>query len=178
MLSPSCPICENLRPFCIHKSYPLPKMYEIEKQISEKLNLALTTVDYNVKKLAEVGLITVHHKKWSQKGKKVNYYAPAEKFILIAPKASTAQIFKVLKTLIPILAIIGLFIGILGGMFLQKPAESTSGQRFLSESEFSQEKAAQPQAVETTTAGGVGANVGLTVGNYTNNTTITADVVK
>ena len=32
-----CLICKNLRPFCIHTSYPLPRIYQIEKQVEEKL---------------------------------------------------------------------------------------------------------------------------------------------
>ena len=34
---PECQICTGVRPFCIHKSYPLPKIAAIEKQVSEKL---------------------------------------------------------------------------------------------------------------------------------------------
>ena len=33
----SCPICAGVRPFCIHKSYPLQKTSHIEKIVSEKL---------------------------------------------------------------------------------------------------------------------------------------------
>jgi len=33
---PSCPICSGKRPFCIHKSYPLPKV-NVEKAVREKL---------------------------------------------------------------------------------------------------------------------------------------------
>ncbi len=32
-----CQICSGLRPFCIHKSYPLPKISQIQKKIEENL---------------------------------------------------------------------------------------------------------------------------------------------
>ena len=86
-------------------------------QISEKLNHPLTTIDYNVKKLSEVGLITVHHRRWSPKGKKVNYYAPAEKFILIAPKMPSEKIFRTLKSLIPVVAVLAVISGALEFLF-------------------------------------------------------------
>lgn len=34
---PSCPLCSGKRPFCIHKSYPLPRDFSLEKQVKEKL---------------------------------------------------------------------------------------------------------------------------------------------
>lgn len=82
-------------------------------QISKKLNIPLTTVDYNLKKLKEVGLIGVHHKRWSPKGKKVNYYAPQAKFVVIAPKHMDAsKILPALKSMLP--AIVGC--AIIGGL--------------------------------------------------------------
>ncbi len=81
-------------------------------QISEKLALPLTTIDYNLKKLSEVGLITIHHKRWSPKGKKVNFYAPAEKFIVITPKLSQIKVMQTLRTLVlPIVAILIIVVG-------------------------------------------------------------------
>lgn len=73
-------------------------------QVADRLNLPLTTVDYNIKKLKGVNLIGVHHKRWSPKGKKVPYYAPQEKFIIIAPKMKPDQILSTLKGLIPLFA--------------------------------------------------------------------------
>ena len=129
-------------------------------QISEKLNLPLTTADYNIKKLSEVGLITVHHKKWSPKGKKVNYYAPAEKFILIAPKAPTAQIFKTLKSLIPVLAVLALISGALEFIFAGFKRSFSAKASFLAETAVSQ-VATAPRT------GNISGNVTTTVSTIT-----------
>jgi len=63
-------------------------------QIAEKMGIPLTTVESNIDRMAEVGMIRVHHKQWSPKGRKVNFYEPAEKLILIAPKAKTKTPYK------------------------------------------------------------------------------------
>ncbi len=136
-------------------------------QISEKLTLPLTTIDYNIKKLSEVGLITVHHKRWSPKGKKVNYYAPAEKFILIAPKAQPAQIFKTLKSLIPVLAALALISGALEFLFSGFRKASLAGERLF---------ATQVATEAPGTAGGAPA---VAAGNFTGNfTTLPSGLTK
>ena len=38
-------------------------------QLSEKLHVPLSTVDDNIKKLAKVGLIDIHHRQWSPRKK-------------------------------------------------------------------------------------------------------------
>jgi hypothetical protein len=45
---PSCPICEGRRPFCIHKSYPLPRIYSFEKKVKEKLSKDFYGPGYSV----------------------------------------------------------------------------------------------------------------------------------
>lgn len=44
---PSCPICTGKRPFCIHKSYPFPKV-NIEKNIQEKLKKEFYGPSYSI----------------------------------------------------------------------------------------------------------------------------------
>ncbi|MFQ6135583.1 MAG: ArsR/SmtB family transcription factor [Candidatus Hydrothermarchaeales archaeon] len=56
------------------------------KQISEKLNLPLTTLHYNIENLLDAGLIKVEEAKYSRKGREVKVYAPTRKFIVIAPE--------------------------------------------------------------------------------------------
>ncbi len=128
-------------------------------QISEKLKMPLTTIDYNVKKLAEVGLITIHHRKWSSKGKKVNYYAPAEKFILIAPKAPTAQIFKTLKTLLPVVLGLAVISGVLEFAFAGFRRAFSAKASFLAETAVSQ--------VAVGRSGNISGNVTTTVSTIT-----------
>jgi len=45
---PPCPICEGKRPFCIHKSYPLPRDFDLQKKISEKLSREFFVPSYSV----------------------------------------------------------------------------------------------------------------------------------
>ncbi len=57
--------------------------------ISKSLNFGLNTVDYNIKKLIEVGLIEkTSNFFWSVKGKKILIYKLANKKIIISPKTS------------------------------------------------------------------------------------------
>ena len=94
--------------------------------VAERLNLPLTTVDYNIKKLKKVNLIDVHHKRWSPKGKKVPYYAPQEKFIVIAPKMKQDQILSTLKGLIPLFAGVAVVSGVLE--LFARPATFMAGK--------------------------------------------------
>jgi len=58
-----------------------------EKEISEKLNLPMNTINYNIKKLREAGLIEPVKKVWwSIKGKKILRYTIARKKIVIFPR--------------------------------------------------------------------------------------------
>jgi len=88
---------------------PLPA-----SQIADKLCIPLPTIDYNLKKLADVGLIKIHHKRWSQKGRKMNFYAPANKFIIIVPRLVNNEALKTLKKLLPIGSLVTLAGGVTG----------------------------------------------------------------
>ncbi len=48
MASVDCEICYGKRPFCIHKSYPLPKVYSLQKQVEEKLSTELFGPSYSI----------------------------------------------------------------------------------------------------------------------------------
>ena len=48
MVSTRCPICAGKRPFCIHKSYPLPRDYNIEKKVKEHLSKDFFGPSYSV----------------------------------------------------------------------------------------------------------------------------------
>lgn len=153
-------------------------------QISEKLNSPLTTVEYNIDRLSEAGLITVHHKKFSTKGRRVNFYAPAEKFILIAPKSmQPAKIMRTLRTLaLPVVAILILTIGIFGAYNYTKSfgtgaelkgAEKTAGGTSPEQSIVNEIPAAGREAAggaEVAPEKGGSAVAAVTAGNFTNNT--------
>ena len=54
-------------------------------QISEKLDISLTTLHYNIENLLESRLIKVEEVKYSEKGREIKIYSPTRKFIVIAP---------------------------------------------------------------------------------------------
>ncbi|MBI2102658.1 helix-turn-helix transcriptional regulator [Candidatus Woesearchaeota archaeon] len=61
----------------------------VESIIAKDLNLPLPTVHYHLQKLQEAGLVTVEEFHYSQKGREVNHYKLANKYIIIAPKKVT-----------------------------------------------------------------------------------------
>jgi len=54
--------------------------------IAEKLEIPLTTVQYNIEKLTEAGLIDVKEKRWSKKGRTIKVYGPKRKLLIIVPE--------------------------------------------------------------------------------------------
>ncbi len=55
-------------------------------QIAEKLGIPLSTVQYNLDKLNDAGLVKVERTKYSEKMKPVRIYAPQRKYIVIVPE--------------------------------------------------------------------------------------------
>ena len=52
-------------------------------EIAEKLHIPLSTVQYNLEKLNDAGLVKVERTKYSEKMKTVKIYAPQRKFVVI-----------------------------------------------------------------------------------------------
>jgi DNA-binding transcriptional ArsR family regulator len=79
-----------------------------ETELAQKLNIPISTVHYNLKHLIKAGIITVDEFHYSEKGKEVNHYKLANKYIIIAPK-TTYGIKEKLKSVLPValLALIG-----------------------------------------------------------------------
>lgn len=78
-----------------------------ETEISKQLGLAMNTVEYNLKKLLEAGIIEKSKKFfWSSKGKRISVYKVANKLIVIAPKKSGA--YSKLKSVVPVVLIAGI----------------------------------------------------------------------
>ncbi len=68
-----------------------------EGDISSKLGLPINTIEYNLKKLMEAGLIEKAQKFfWSVKGKKIPLYKVSNKKIVISPKSSSGGIISAL----------------------------------------------------------------------------------
>ena len=75
-------------------------------EIAEKLGIPLTTVQYNLEKLAEAGLVKVARTRYSRKMKPVKLYAPQRKYVVIAPgKADKSDVIAALKRYLTLIAV-------------------------------------------------------------------------
>ena len=72
-----------------------------ESELAEKLQIPISTVHYNLQQLMGTGLIDAQEFHYSQKGKEVNHYRLANKYIIIAPK-KTYGIKEKLKNIFPV----------------------------------------------------------------------------
>lgn len=79
-----------------------------EKDISDALKIPINTVEYNLKKLLNSGLVEkTKNFFWSKKGKKIPMYKLAKKHIIISPKIKKPSL-TALKTIIPVALISGI----------------------------------------------------------------------
>ncbi|MBW3015079.1 helix-turn-helix domain-containing protein [Candidatus Woesearchaeota archaeon] len=72
-----------------------------ESKIAKELKLAISTVHYNLEALRKAKLVESDEFHYSIKGKEVNHYRLASKYIIIAPK-STWGIKEKLRSILPI----------------------------------------------------------------------------
>jgi DNA-binding transcriptional ArsR family regulator len=97
-----------------------------ESELAEKLILPISTVHYNLQQLQKGNLVTVEEFHYSQKGKEINHYKLANKYIIIAPK-STYGIKEKLKSILPVALIIAVgtliiqFVSIIGSTARNAP---------------------------------------------------------
>ena len=75
-----------------------------ESKIAKELSLAISTVHYHLQKLQESELIDISGFTYSKKGRKINHYALANKYIIITPKKMSGLKSK-LKKILPIAAV-------------------------------------------------------------------------
>ncbi len=75
-----------------------------ETELSKELNLPISTVHYNLKQLAESGLVLADEYHYSKKGREVMHYSLANKYIIIAPK--TADKVPSFRNILPVTLII------------------------------------------------------------------------
>ncbi|MFC1801576.1 ArsR/SmtB family transcription factor [Nanoarchaeota archaeon] len=76
-----------------------------ESEISKELGVPLSTIHYHLQKLQEGGLVTTEEFHYSQKGREVNHYKLANKYIIIAPK-ETKGLKSKLKSILPLVGIL------------------------------------------------------------------------
>ena len=83
-----------------------------ESELAEKLEIPISTVHYNLQQLQKGGLVVADEYHYSEKGKEVNHYKLANKYIIIAPK-STYGIKEKLKSVLPVALIIAAGAGLI-----------------------------------------------------------------
>lgn len=77
-----------------------------ESELAERLSIPISTVHYNLQQLMGTGLIDAQEFHYSTKGKEMNHYRLANKYIIIAPK-NTLGIKEKLKSILPVALIAG-----------------------------------------------------------------------
>ena len=76
-----------------------------ETEIAKEMKIPISTVHYNLKHLIKAGLVTAEEYHYSKKGKEINHYKLANKYIIIAPK-ETKSIKETIKKLLPVVGIV------------------------------------------------------------------------
>jgi len=74
---------------------------ETEANIAQVLGIPISTVHYHLLKLQEAGLVKVEEFHYSQKGREVNHYKLANKYIIIAPQ-KVAGLREKLRGILPV----------------------------------------------------------------------------
>ncbi len=98
-----------------------------EEDISKDLAMPINTVEYNLKKLLESGLIEKSKNFfWSKRGKKINLYKPANRHIVISPKSKRPDM-NILKTIVPV--IIAFVVVIAAILLLSNPSQVQSKEQ-------------------------------------------------
>ena len=107
--------------------YLSKKEHATETEISKDLKIAMSTVHYNIKLLAESKLVTKDEYHYSEKGKEVIHYRIANKYIIIAPTEEEGFLEKI-KSFLP--AFIGASV-IAGIIALTQRISSNAGKAML-----------------------------------------------
>lgn len=79
-------------------------------EIAREFSMPINSVQYNVEKLLEAGVIEESKSFWSIKGKKMPVYKAANKLIVISPK-KTSNFYSKIKSVIPVVLVSGVFTG-------------------------------------------------------------------
>jgi len=73
-----------------------------ESQIAKALKIPLSTVNYNMKAMVEAKLVVDDEYHYSSRGKEVNHYRLARKYIIIAPEDEKEGFLERIKKYVPI----------------------------------------------------------------------------
>lgn len=80
----------------------LAKKDATESELSKELKIPLSTIHYNIRQLQEAGLVVVEEFHYSKKGKEINHYTLANKYIIIAPLNQDSKFLEALKKILPL----------------------------------------------------------------------------
>lgn len=112
-----------------------------EEDIANALNMKINTVEYNLKKLMESGLVEkTKNFFWSKRGKKIPLYKLAKKHIVISPRRTRPD-FSALKTILPVIIIAAVIVAALILIF-------SNGQKTVSTSEIGLNKFQSAQELQ------------------------------
>ena len=91
-------------------------------KLASNMDIPLTTVQYNLEKLIEVGLIKVENIKYSEKGKQVKLYAPVRRLIVVVPeRTSQKDVMEALKKYLSLFALAFLGVAAIAVLFSGYP---------------------------------------------------------
>jgi ArsR family transcriptional regulator len=82
-------------------------------ELAKVLDMPLSTVQYNLDLLKESNMVKETAYRYSEKGKKISYYEPVKKLIIIAPESEKPSILNILKDklLVPLSLVIASLVG-------------------------------------------------------------------
>jgi len=66
-------------------------------ELAKHLDIPISTIQYNLDLLSKSGMIKETAYRYSEKGKKVLYYEPVKKMIILAPESEKSSVFNILK---------------------------------------------------------------------------------
>ncbi len=78
---------------------------DTEANIARQLDIPISTIHYHLQKLQEAGLVNVEEFHYSQKGREVNHYKLANKYIIIAP-GKVSGLKEKLKGILPVAGVV------------------------------------------------------------------------
>jgi len=97
-----------------------------ESDLAKELSIPISTVHYNLKQLMEANLVIVDEFHYSSKGKEVNHYKLANKYIIIAPKQTDNRFMEALQKILPLTIITAITGGILTALRFINTGNSTA----------------------------------------------------
>jgi DNA-binding transcriptional ArsR family regulator len=77
-------------------------------ELSKQLDIPISTIQYNLDLLIKSNMIKETAYRYSEKGKRVPYYEPMKKLIIIAPESEKSSVFNILKDKFLMPIVIGL----------------------------------------------------------------------